>query len=122
MTDFSTGKKVCSFADGLQDTFPFFRSFLDDADDAEITYFLSSREADRKSLQKIEIAISKALKRLVGQYPGMTPPQLEITKGYENEAVLAHGVARIVQMLVHLQGCTAAFIKVLELGGDPDKL
>ena len=122
MTDFSTGKKVCSFADGLNDAFPFFRAFLEDADDAEITYFLSTREADIKSLKRIESAIAKALKKVVSTYPSMMPPQIEIVRGYENEAVLAQGVARIVQMLVHLQGCVSAFIRVMELGGDTAKL
>lgn len=122
MTDFSTGKKVKSFADGLQDTFPFIRAFLDDADDAEITFFISTREADLRILKNIQSALNKALTRLVKKYPNMVPPRLEMTKGYENEAVLAQGVARIIQMIVHLQGCVVAIIRVFEFGGDVDKL
>ncbi|TXI10786.1 MAG: hypothetical protein E6Q68_07465 [Polynucleobacter sp.] len=122
MTDFSTGKKVQSFADGLQDTFPFFRAFLDDADDAELTYFISTKEADVASLQRIEKALDSALTRIVGKYPNMVPPSIEITKGYENEGVLGQAVARLIQMLIHLKGCISAFGKVIELGGDPKHL
>lgn len=122
MTDFSTGKKVQSFADGLQDTFPFFRAFLDDADDAELTYFISTKEADVASLQRIEKALDSALTRIVGKYPNMVPPSIEITKGYENEGVLGQAVARLIQMLIHLKGCVSAFGKVIELGGDPKHL
>jgi hypothetical protein len=122
MIDFSTGKKVQSFADGLQDTFPFIRAFLDDADDAELNYFISAREADPASLKKIEKALDCALTRIVSKYPNMVPPSIEITKGYENEGVLGQSVARLIQMLIHLKGCASAFAKVIDLGGDPECL
>lgn len=122
MITFSTGQKVQSFINGLRDTFPFFRSFLSDADDSEIAFFLSTLDADEEVLSKIELVIARGIRAIVANYPDMTPPRVVITKGYENEAVLAQSVMRLIQMMIHLQSCASSFGKVIELGGDPRDL
>lgn len=122
MYNFREGAKAVEFAEALEDAFPFFRMFLDDKYDADITLFLSTRQASSELIYILEDALRQATTRITSRYPHALPPEIQASKGYEHELLLIKGVAHIIQMMSHLQATAAAFAKVIHFGGNPSTL
>lgn len=122
MYDFRQGKAVSEFVEALEDVFPFFRAFIDDKHDAEITMFLSTRKADKQTIEALEAALNDAIRSMTSRYPNAIPPSISVDKGYEQEAVILKGVSHILQACVHLQAKASAFAKVVHFGGNPTTL
>lgn len=125
MYDFCAGKKVSDFVQGLEDTFPFFRMFLDDSLDAEVQYFLHTKKADNSTIRALCAAIAQALERIRFKYPETIPPEngiINVQGRYEKEITFIMAIAHLVQMLIHLKASICAFAKVIEFGGNPTTL
>lgn len=122
MYNFREGVKAVEFAEALEDAFPFFRMFLDDKHDADITLFLSTRQATPATIHTLEEALRQATTRITSRYPHALPPEIRSSKGYEHELLLITGIAHIIHMVAHLQATAAAFAKVIHFDGNPSTL
>jgi hypothetical protein len=120
--NFREGTRAVEFTQALEDTFPFFRMFVDDRYDAHIVIFLATRMADANDVTMLEDALRQATTRITSRYPNALPPGILSSSVYEHELVLIKGISHIIHMVAHLQATAASFAKVIHFGGDPSIL
>lgn len=126
MLEFNEGPRAMSYVLGLKEAFPFIRSFLDDSDDAIVSYFLGTQKITLKDLKRLNGALKGVVYKLAQRYPSMMPENATSNTSvlapkkirYRGEDYITSAVFKLTQMVIHLQASTAAFIALVEQGSD----